>query len=233
MEKEDGKGKVLQHSEKYFQGYWVQLQSRIRKEDDADELLEGTLSNPLEELRNAWNAHHENPRPANDVIDARYNTGASVSKEYNMALCIKTLYNGTTYGEPPGHFPPTLEQINKDPLKHIKDFSLATAKGTLGGQNPAGRNDAASRAWVRTAYTALVKYRKACKFIWDTALATLTSAQATTIIAGLPFGSGPALLSQIENQQQRQTTMALFTLFSQLISLQLNSGENFSGVHSG
>ena len=60
MEKEDGKGKVLQHSEKYFQGYWVQLQSRIRKEDDADELLEGTLSNPLEELRNAWNAHHEN-----------------------------------------------------------------------------------------------------------------------------------------------------------------------------
>ena len=46
------------------------------------------------------------------------------------------------------------------------------------------------------------------------------------MIAVLPYGSGPALLKQIEGQQQRQTTIALFTLFSQQNSLQLGSNEN-------
>ena len=31
--------KFLRHSEEHFQGYWIQLQSLIRRDDDADELL--------------------------------------------------------------------------------------------------------------------------------------------------------------------------------------------------
>ena len=41
---------VLLHSEKHFRGYWVQLQSRIRRNDDADEVIEGYLENPLTKL---------------------------------------------------------------------------------------------------------------------------------------------------------------------------------------
>ena len=109
---------------------------------------------------------------------------------------------------------------------------MATERGTTGGKNIRDRADAATKAWVIEKYEDVTRYRKACKFIWDTALATLTAQKATTIIAGLPYGSGPALLQQIEHQQQRQTTMALFTLFSQLISLRLGSGETFSSLYA-
>ena len=39
------------------------------------------------------------------------------------------------------------------------------------------------------------------------------------------------LLSQVKHMQQRQTTMTLFTLFSQLISMQLRSGEKIAGLY--
>ena len=134
MEKEHGDRKQLMHSEIHFRGYWVQLQSRIRKNDDADDYLEGYLVNPLAELRKAWNAHDANPRPAGDAINQLYNTGESVSSIYNFATCIKTLYNDTLYGNPPGSFPPTLQQLNDDPMKHFKDFIQATENGTKGGR---------------------------------------------------------------------------------------------------
>ena len=72
------------------------------------------------------------------------------------------------------------------------------------------------------------RHRSACKFIWETAVATLSASQATSIIAGLPYGAGPKLLAQIEGQQRRQTSMALYTLFSQLITIQLASGEKLT-----
>ena len=108
----------------------------------------------------------------------------------------------------PGSFPPTLEQLKNDPMSHFKFFIQATEKGTNGGKNAQGRGDAdaATKAWVKTAFEDVVRCRKACKHIWDTALATFTSAKATTVIAGLPYGAGPALLDQIENQQERQTS---------------------------
>ena len=238
MDKDKDKGMqqsnktVLLHSEKHFRGYWVQLQSRIRRNDDADEVIEGYLENPLSKLREAWDEHKDNPRPAGDQISDLYNTGDSVDELFNFCVCIKTLYAGTYYGDPAGNFPPTKTQLEMDPLRHIRDFSLATSKGTKGGRNLLGRSDAATRAWLRSAIKDVDRYRKACKYIWDTALATLPSEKATTIIAGLPYGSGPTLLKQIKNQQQRQTTMALFTLFSQLITLQLRPGEGFASLNA-
>ena len=77
-------------------------------------------------------------------------------------------------------------------MAHIKDFVLATDKGTKeGGTNHQGTRDATTRAYyVRTAHRDILKYRKACKFMWDTALlTTLPSEKATTIIAGLPYGA--------------------------------------------
>ena len=161
MEREEeatGK-KILLHSEKHFQGYWVQLQSKIRRNDDADDLLEGYFENPLTALRRAWDHHHDNPRPAGDDINDLYNTGASVSDLYNYSLCIKTLYTGTSYGDPPGNFPPTIQQLERDPLRHIKEFSLTTSRGSEGGRNYAGRSDQATKAWVRTAYENAIKYK--------------------------------------------------------------------------
>ena len=232
MEKEREDRKQLVHSEIHFRGYWVQLQSRIRKNDDADDFLEGYLINPLVKLRKAWDEHHSNPRPAGDDIVQLYNTGQSVSDIYNYATCIKTLYDNSEYGDPPGSFPPTLEQLKNDPMSHFKFFIQATEKGTNGGKNAQSRGDAATKAWVKTAFEDVMRCRKACKHIWDTALATFTSAKATTVIAGLPYGAGPALLDQIENQQERQTTMALFTLFDQLISLKLGAKENFASLYA-
>ena len=43
----------LQYSEDHFQGYWVRLQTAVRKQEDADELLDGTLENPLETISEA------------------------------------------------------------------------------------------------------------------------------------------------------------------------------------
>ena len=230
MDKEQDNRKPLLHSEIHFRGYWVQLQSRIRRSDDADDYLEGYLENPLVALRKAWNAHNANARPAGDAINQLYNTGESVSSTYNFALCIKTLYTDTTYGDPSGSFPPTLKQLEEDPMKHFKFFIQATENGTKGGTNAQGRGDVAAKAWVKLAYENVKRCRKVCKHIWDVALATFTSAKATTLISGLPYGAGPALLKQIESQQERQTTMALFTLFDQLISLRLGPKESFSSL---
>ena len=120
----------------------------------------------------------------------------------------------------------------RGPDEASKFFIGATENGTTGGKNAQERNDAAAKAWVKIAVENVNKCRKACKHIWDTALATFSSAKATTIIAGLPYGAGEALLNQIENQQQRQTTMALFTLFDQLISLRLGAQESFSSLYA-
>lgn len=128
----------------------IQLQSRIRKNDDTDDLLEDFLENPLDLLRKVWDAHiGRASRPAGDNINNLYTTGDSVSNIYNFTLCIQTLFTGTTYGIPPDNFLPTELQLAQDLMKHIKDFILATVKGTKGGTNLTGRSDAATRAWVK------------------------------------------------------------------------------------
>ena len=135
MDKEREDRKPLMHSEIHFRGYWVQLQSRIRKNDDADDYLEGYLTNPLVELRKAWDDHNSNPRPAGDTIVQLYNTGESVSNIYNYATCIKTLYDNSEFGDPFGSFPPTMEQLKTDPMTPFKFFIQATERGTNGGKN--------------------------------------------------------------------------------------------------
>ena len=40
----------LRYSEEHFQGYWIQLQSAIRRDEDADELLDGLIPNPFYEI---------------------------------------------------------------------------------------------------------------------------------------------------------------------------------------
>ena len=39
--------KHLRYSEVHFQGYWVQLNTLIRKNEDADLLVDGILENPM------------------------------------------------------------------------------------------------------------------------------------------------------------------------------------------
>ena len=202
--------KYLRYDEDHFQGYWVQLTTLIRSNEDADELLDGLLLSPLLALLKAINSIPPNP--------------AMVA----IATAIKTLYVAGNYGDPPGSFPPTEEQMLLDPLKIFKEFAKATQLGRHGGFTPGGAQSVPSRRWVRSIWNDYKRHRSACKFIWETAVATLSASQATSIIAGLPYGAGPKLLAQIEGQQRRQTSMALYTLFSQLITIQLASGEKLT-----
>ena len=207
-------GKHLKYSDDHFQGYWIQLNSLIRKNEDADDLLDGFLKNPLEDLLKA--------SQTNDDSDGLV----------TICKAIKTLYVLHGYGHPPGTFPPTAEQLGRDPLNALKDFMLATKRGTTGGRDDSGNQSAIAKKWVKASYKEMLRFRKACKHMWETAVATLNQAQATTIIAGLPYGSGPALLKQIEAQQTRQTTMALFTLFTNLITLRLGTGEGLREMYA-
>ena len=109
-------------------------------------------------------------------------------------------------------------------MRCIKNFYLATEKGKNAG------GSTIAKKWLRSNGREIMRYRRTCKFIWDAIVSTLDASDATTIIAGLKYGSGPALLSQIETQQQRQTTMALFTLFTQLITIQLRPKESLNGM---
>ena len=122
---------------------------------------------------------------------------------------IGTLYSAGDYGTPKGNFPPTAESFLQNPIHHFKEWNLATKKGTRGGANVRGAIDTQERLWVRRANQTLGRLRATYKHIWETCVATLDTENATTIIAGLPYGSGPLLLEQIEEQQQRQTSMAL------------------------
>ena len=205
--------KHLRYSEVHFQGYWVQLNTLIRKNEEADLLVDGILENPLVAMV--------------QVIEDKDTSDPL----WSISFCVRSLYELHDCGNPPGTFPPTLEEMDTDPLGTIKDFVKATSKGTKGGKDSAGMSVPAAKKWVKTAYRELVTYRRACKYIWETIVATLTSAEATTVIAGLPYGSGPKLLRQIQHTQQRQTTMALYTLFSQLITMQMRNKEGIVGLY--
>ena len=201
----------LRLNEKHFQGYWVQLNTLIRRNEHADELLDGVLTNPmLDILPIVTNNHHAH---------------------HGHAEAVRLLYVAKNLGNPPGTFPDPV-QLEHDPIGCIRDFTLATKAGTRGGLNPdTGNAWGAAKAWAKHQHAANIIYRGACKHIWETAVATLSAEEAITVIGGLPYGAGPTLLEQIRNLQQRQTTMALFTLFSQLISLQLRSGERVASLH--
>ena len=203
--------KRLRFTEKFFPGYWVQLNTLIRRNEHADEVIDGILIHPMLEVLEVYTTPGD-PHNAH-------------------ATAILQLYVAKNLGSPIGQFP-TAEDLEHDPIRGIRDFAIATASGTDGGLNPAtGRNWIASSRWARVIHTRNVVFRSACKHIWETIVATFSSAEAVTVIAGLPYGSGMKLLFQVKHMQQRQTTMALFTLFSQLISMQLRSGEKVAGLY--
>ena len=203
--------KKLRFTEKFFTGYLLQLTTLIRRDEYADALLDELFPHPMLEIitimATPGNAHHGH---ANATLQ---------------------LYVLTGLGDPPGTYP-TAEQLEHDPVGAIRDFSRATKRGTEGGLNPAtGARWVGARAWARGVYRQNGFYRGACKHMWETIVATFSASQAITIIAGLPYGSGPKLLKQVKSMQQRQTTMALFTLFSQLINIQLAGTEGISGLY--
>ena len=203
--------KKLRFNEKHFQGYWVQLNTLIRRNDEADQILDGLLPHPMSTLRAAQLDNH--------------------AAKHLVCVSLGELYRSLNLGNPPGVLPSEGE-VEADPIGCIRDFARATKNGTVGGPTPnGGTNWTTSRAHVRTVYAANLIYRVGCKHIWETVVATFSSAEATTLIAGLPYGCGPKLLAQVKSMQQRQTTMALFTLFSQLITLHLKSGEGIAGLY--
>ena len=105
-------GNKLLYSEDHFQGYWVQLQTLVRKDDRADELLDGVIENPLETIAEA--VYNGDP---DDEADEKLRRTAEL---------VKTLYENKRLGHPPGTFPPSIKDFKYNPLLHIKDFAIAT-----------------------------------------------------------------------------------------------------------
>ena len=203
--------KKLHFTEVHFQGFWVQLLTLVRRNEHADAYLDGILRNPMR-----------------DVADA---IADNANANHLHAAAIRALYLARNLGDPVGTFP-DYAQLEDNPIGAIRDFALATNSGNNGGVNPAnGRVWVASRAYARAIHARNLIFREACKHIWETVVATFSSAQAATMIAGLPYGCGPKLLARVKSTQQRQTTMALLTLFIQLITIQLKPNEKIAELY--
>ena len=117
--------KKLRFNEKHFQGYWVQLNTLIRHNDEADQILDELLLHPMLSLRSAQ-------------LD---NTAA----QHQNCVALSTLYLTNNVGNPAGNLPDN-DEINADPIRCIRDFAKATKNGTIGGPGPNGAaNGAASQ----------------------------------------------------------------------------------------
>ena len=150
-----------------------------------------------------------------DVADA---IADNANANHLHAVAVRALYVAGNLGDPPGTFP-DYAQLEDDPIGAIRDFAIATNSGANGGVNPANGRVwvAARRQWTRLIHARNLIFRQACKHIWETVVSTFSSAEAATMMAGLPHGSGPKLFARVKSTQQRQTTVALLTLFIQLI----------------
>ena len=114
--------KRLHFSEKHFQGYWMQLNTLIRQNDNADQVLDGILQNPM--LL---------------ILEIRSPGQVPAHVDYGFTEVVRLLYVAGNLGDPRGSFP-TAEQLEHDPIRCVKDFALATKAGTTGGLNPATGN---------------------------------------------------------------------------------------------
>ena len=128
-------GKHLRYSEEHFQGYWVQLNAILRRNEDADMLIDGILENPIEEVVFILEKEDKD-----DPL-------------FDIAHCIRSLYEIHECGDPSGTFPPTLEQMDLDPLKFIKDFAKATKRGTRGGKDVDGSTSPGAKSPARAHHT--------------------------------------------------------------------------------
>ena len=91
--------KYLKHSDEHFQGYWIQLQSLIRQNSAADELLDGLLENPLDLMRQAADCWEGKPVPADNTAD--------LWPEFCICRCVRTLCETGGFGISRITFPPT------------------------------------------------------------------------------------------------------------------------------
>ena len=89
--------KHLVYSEANFAGYWVQLNALIRHNDQADQILDGLLTNPLKQLQ---------------LLDA----------EDDLCTTLHACYRATG-----GRFPPDSVLLDNDPMATIKEFKIAVA----------------------------------------------------------------------------------------------------------
>ena len=155
--------KRLRFAEKYFPGCWVQLNTLIRRNEHADDVIDGILTHPMLE-----------------VLDVDSTPGDPHNAH---AAAVRQLYVAKNLGSPIGQFP-TAEDLEHDPIRGIRDFAIATASGTDGGISPVtGRNWVASNRWARVIHTRNIACRNACKHVWETIVATFSSAEAVTVIA--------------------------------------------------
>ena len=97
--------KRLRFTEKYFPGFWVQLNTLIRRNEHADEVIDGILTHPMLE-----------------VLDEHSTPGAAHQPH---AEAIRLRYVAKNLGSPIGQFP-TAEQLERDPIRGIRDFVIAT-----------------------------------------------------------------------------------------------------------
>lgn len=117
---------------------------------------------------------------------------------------------------------PTAEDLTLDPIGAIRDFIKCS-------QNSEKERVTTFYGEVRED---LLKYRKGIKFIYETVVATLSTSQATEFVGSLPYGSGRKLLEKVRLKQHRQTSMSLYTLFENIISLKLKPTEKLSSLFS-
>ena len=89
--------KHLVYSESNFAGYWVQLNALIRHNDHADQVLDGILTNPLQQLR-------------------------LLEDDDDFRTTLRDCYSATG-----GRFPPDAKLLHDDPIGSIKEFRLAVA----------------------------------------------------------------------------------------------------------
>ena len=134
----------------------------------------------------------------------------------NLRAALTALYTerGLTY--------PTKKTIEEDPLTSIRNFLISTQSS----------EDEAIAAWKALNLDDLKRYRKGIKYIYEIAVATLSVAEATEFLGDLPYGSGIKLLQRIKEKQRRQTSMSLFVLFDNVLSLKLKTGEKLSTLFS-
>ena len=77
--------KKLRFNEKHFQGYWVQLNTLIRRNDEADQILDGLLPHPMSTLRAAQLDNH--------------------AAKHLVCVSLGELYRSLNLGNPPGVLP--------------------------------------------------------------------------------------------------------------------------------
>ena len=103
--------RYLQHSTKHFEGYFVQLDTYIRRMDDAGDLLDGILINPLCNL-----------------VHAATEVGGADAVAIKSIGTLQQLY--ATHPRIMSTFPPSPKRFEQDPVGTIVDMLVATRNGT-------------------------------------------------------------------------------------------------------